>query len=150
MSSWTSASGSGGRSADAGLLVIRLGVGVSMLALHGWGKITGGPELWAKVGTAMPDFGLGGLPVFWGFMAAMAESLGSTLLILGLFCRPAAAMLAFTMLVAALRHLGMPPGSANAGWGGASPALELMSVYLGLLLTGPGRLALVPAWRKRP
>lgn len=140
----------GGRAADAGLLVIRIGIGVSMLAFHGWAKITGGPERWAKIGTAMPDFGVGGFPVVWGFLAGLAESLGSVLLIFGVFFRPAAAMLAFTMMVAATRHLGMPAGAPNAGWSGASHALELLCVYVGLFLIGPGRLALWPSVRWAP
>jgi putative oxidoreductase len=127
---------------DAGLFAVRLGVGLSLLAFHGWGKITGGPELWEKIGGNMANLGLAFAPTFWGFMAAFAESVCSALLIVGLFTRPAAAMLAFTMLVAMTRHLGLPAGEPGAGWNGASHALELFAVYLGLLLVGPGRFSL--------
>lgn len=128
---------------DAGLLIIRLGIGLSMLVFHGWGKITGGPELWGKVGGSMANLGLGFAPVFWGFMAAFAEAVCSALLIVGLFFRPAAAMLAFTMVVAVVVHLNMPADAQNAGWKGASHALELLVVYVGLLLAGSGRYALM-------
>ncbi|GJM45338.1 MAG: quinol oxidase [Gemmatimonadota bacterium] len=128
---------------DLGLLIVRLGVGLSMAILHGWGKITGGPELWAKIGGAMGNLGLAFAPAFWGFLAAFAEFGGSILLILGVFFRPAAAMLAFTMLVAAGHHLSLPAGEPGAGWNAASHALELLAVYLGLLLTGPGRHTLL-------
>jgi putative oxidoreductase len=37
-------------------------------------------------------------------MAAVSESVGGLLLILGLFFRPSAALILFTMLVAATRH----------------------------------------------
>lgn len=127
---------------DLGLLILRVGVGLSMLIFHGWDKITGGTEMWAKVGGGMGSLGLDFWPTFWGFLAAIAESGASVLLILGLFMRPAAGMLAFTMFVAVLVHLGMPPESPSAGWKGASHALELMVVYLALLFTGPGRFAL--------
>jgi putative oxidoreductase len=129
---------------DVGLLVLRLGVGLSMAIFHGWGKITGGAEAWARIGGAMPSFGVDGIAVVWGFLAAFAEFGGSLLLVLGILFRPAAAMLAFTMLIAVNVHLGMPAENPNAGWNGASHALELFCVYLTLLLTGPGKLALRP------
>jgi putative oxidoreductase len=133
---------------DLGLLILRLGIGIIMLTLHGWGKITGGPELWAKLGGGMQNLGIRFLPVFWGLLAALSESLGSVLLVLGLFFRPAAAALAFTMFVAALFHLNLPAGAPNAGWDGASHALELMTVYVALALLGPGKYSLAPRWKR--
>lgn len=127
---------------DLGLLLLRVGIGVSMLALHGWGKISGGPEVWERVGGNMSHLGITAFPVVWGFLAAFSEFVGSILLILGLFFRPAALLLAFTMLVASLRHLSLPEGQPGSGWMGASHALELMTVYLALFLTGAGKLAL--------
>lgn len=127
---------------DLGLLVVRLGVGVSMLAFHGWGKITGGPELWERIGDAMGNLGIHFFPVVWGFLAAVAESGCSMLLILGVLTRPAAAMLAVTMLVAILRHLNLPAEEAASGWKGASHAIELFAVYVGLFLAGPGMFSL--------
>jgi len=126
---------------DFGLLVIRLGVGASMFIFHGYGKMTGGPELWGGVGTAMDNVGIHFAPVAWGFLAAFAESVGSILLVLGPLFRTATLLLAFNMFVAVMKHLNMPDGSPNAGWEGASHALELLAVYLGLFFTGPGKLA---------
>jgi putative oxidoreductase len=125
---------------NLGLLLIRLGVGLSMMLFHGYGKISGGPETWEKVGANMATLGLDFLPVFWGFMAAFAEFFGSFFLVLGVLFRPAAALLAFTMLVAVVRHMSLPPEAAGAGWSGASHALELLAVYVGLLAAGPGKL----------
>jgi len=125
---------------NLGLLFIRLGVGFSMLLFHGYGKISGGPETWEKLGANMGTLGLDFFPVFWGFMAAFAEFFGSLFLILGILFRPAAALLAITMLVAVTRHLSLPPDAAGAGWSGASHALELLAVYVGLLAAGPGKL----------
>ena len=34
---------------DVGLLLIRLGIGFSIMAFHGYDKIMGGPQLWAGV-----------------------------------------------------------------------------------------------------
>lgn len=133
-----------------GILVVRIGIGLSMLIFHGWDKLTGGPETWRRLGGAMANLGLDFAPVMWGFLAATAESIGSALLVLGLLFRPAAAMLAFTMFVAAIRHLSIPAGEPGAGFSGASHALELLSVYVALLLTGPGRFTLWPRPRSHP
>ena len=139
--------GAGRATGDLGLLLIRLGIGTSLLVFHGYGKIAGGPDRWVKLGGEMQHLGISFLPVFWGFMAGFSESFCSILLILGLFFRPAAGLLAFTMLVASLRHLNLPAGAVNAGWSGASHALELLAVYLGLLLIGPGRFTVSPGRR---
>ena len=132
---------------DLALLAIRLGVGLSMFLFHGWGKITGGPELWTRIGTSMQNLGITFLPTMWGFFAAFSESFCSILLILGILFRPAAALLAFTMLVATTRHLGLPADEPSAGWKGASHALELLSVYVGLWLAGSGRYSVVRSAR---
>jgi uncharacterized membrane protein YphA (DoxX/SURF4 family) len=50
-------------------------------------------------------------------------------------------MLAFNMFVAAMMHLNLPADNPASGWSGASHALELMVVFLGLFFTGPGRFA---------
>jgi len=68
---------------DFGLLLIRVGIGTITLVFHGYGKITGGPELWAGIGGAMGNLGIGGAPALWGFMAAFAEFACSILIILG-------------------------------------------------------------------
>ncbi|MBD3334926.1 MAG: DoxX family membrane protein [Candidatus Eisenbacteria bacterium] len=122
-----------------GLLVLRLGVGFSMAAFHGYRKLMGGPELWTGLGGYMENLGIGFLPVFWGFMAMFAEFFGSLALMLGFFFRPAALLLTATMFVAVTRHLNLPPEADGAGWRGASHALELGAVFLGLFLAGPGK-----------
>ena len=117
---------------DAGLLVLRLGIGLAFLA-HGVPKILGGPETWQGLGRAMAVFGIGFAPTFWGFMAAFAEAFGALSLLLGLLLRPFAALMFFTMAVAAAMHLGRGDGFA-----GASHALELAVVFLALLISGGG------------
>ena len=124
---------------DLGLLVVRIGIGLSMLIFHGLDKIKGGPELWTKLGGDMSVVGINFLPIFWGFMAGFSEFFCSFLLILGIFFRPAAFLLAMTMLVAVIYHLNIPEGNPGAGWSGASHALEFMTIYIALILTGPGK-----------
>jgi len=124
---------------DIGLIILRLGIGASMLIFHGYGKIMGGRAVWEKLGASMNIVGIDFLPVFWGFMAAFSESVCSALIILGILFRPAALLLAFTMFIAVVKHLTMLPGTSGAGWSGASHAIELFVVYLGLFFLGPGR-----------
>jgi putative oxidoreductase len=115
-----------------GLLILRIGIGI-MFILHGWPKITGGPERWEKLGGAMSNLGITQFPVFWGFMAAFAETAGGLLLALGLFFYPACILLLFTMIVAAVMHI-----SKGDGLGGWSQPIELATVVFSLLVTGAG------------
>lgn len=124
---------------DIGLVIIRLGLGASMLIFHGYGKITGGTALWEKIGSSMQVIGIDFLPIAWGFMAAFSESICAVLIMIGVLFRPAALLLAFTMLIAILKHVTLPGGAAGAGWSGASHAIELLVIYVGLFFIGPGR-----------
>lgn len=121
---------------DIGLLILRIGLGC-MFLFHGFPKLFGGPEKWERLGGAMAAFGITFIPAFWGFMAAISESLGGICLILGLFLRPACILLAITMLVATISHL-----SRGDGLGGASHAIEVGIVFLSLILIGPGKYSL--------
>lgn len=115
------------------LLLIRVGLGIMMI-MHGYPKLTGGIDKWEKIGGAMSELGIDFLPVFWGFMASFAEAIGGMFLVLGLFFRPATLLLLMTMIVAALKHI-------NGGDGimGASHAIELAVVFIGLFILGPGK-----------
>jgi putative oxidoreductase len=128
-----------------GLLLLRLGIGGSMIAFHGYGKLVGGPEVWEKIGSNMHYLGIDMMPMVWGLMAALAEFLGSLLIMFGVLFRPAALALAFTMAVAVCRHLSLPAGMAGAGWSAASHAMELFFVYVALFLIGPGKYR-IPRW----
>lgn len=122
---------------DLGLLVIRLILGLGYIFVHGAPKLFGGPESWAKVGSAVSYLGINFAYTFWGLMAACAEFFGGILLLLGLFFRPAAVFLIITMLVAANR------GYAAAGTlGSIAYPLEMGITILGLLLIGPGKYSL--------
>jgi len=134
---------------DIGLLIARVGIGLSMALLHGYGKLTGGPETWERIGGQMQNFGIDFLPAFWGFMAMFSEFFCSILLILGVLFRPAATLLAITMFVAAVRHLSLPPDAEGAGFAGASHALEFLTVFVALFFTGPGRLTIAALLKKK-
>ena len=124
-----------GKSLDAGLLVLRLGLG-GMFIAHGWPKLAGGAAKWAKVGKAMGYLGIDVWPTMWGFLAAMSETLGGLLFAVGFLFRPATAMMLATMVVATTMHIG------NDGFMGASHAIEMGIVFAAMLLVGPGAFAL--------
>ncbi|GGC23123.1 quinol oxidase [Parapedobacter defluvii] len=118
---------------NTGILLVRIGLGV-MFIMHGYPKLLGGPKLWEGVGSAMGEVGITFLPLVWGLLAALAETLGGIFFLIGLFFRPVALIMAFTMLVASLHHLG-----AGDGLKGASHAIEIGIVFLGFAFIGPGK-----------
>lgn len=124
---------------DLGLLILRLGGGINMALFHGWGKISAGPEMWAKLGASMPSFGLGFEAALWGFAAAFSEFVCALLVILGVQFRFACAMLVATMAVAVSKHVQMSPLLPNSGWSGASHALVYLTIFAGLFFVGPGK-----------
>lgn len=122
---------------DIGTLILRLGVGITFILVHGLPKIVGGPQLWAKVGSTMTKAGIPFAPEFWGFMASASEFVGGILLIIGLYTRPAAAFMAFTMFVATAHHL-----SAHDPWGTVANPLRMMVVFIALIFWGAGKYSI--------
>lgn len=122
-----------GKYTNFGLLLMRVGLG-TMMIMHGYPKLAGGPEMWEKIGGAAANIGIHSYPVFWGFMSGTAEGLGGLLLILGLAFRPACLFLLFNMVVASINHLTKGDSILMA-----SHAIELGCVFLGLFFIGPGR-----------
>jgi len=119
-----------------GLLIMRLGLGI-MFIYHGYPKITGGLKMWEGVGQATGYLGIHFLPVMWGLLAALAETVGGVLLILGLCFRLACLVLIIDMLVAIVFHLHQ--SGDMGGVMGAAQAIEMAVVFAGLLFVGPGK-----------
>ena len=112
---------------------MRVGLGI-MFMFNGYPKLLGGPDNWAAVGNAMKHTGVTFFPVGWGFLAAVTETFGGFLIVLGLAFRPASLLLCITMIVASTMHL-----KSGDGLNGASHAIEAAVVFFGLLFVGPGR-----------
>ena len=121
-----------GRYNNAGLFIMRVGLGVMMI-IHGRPKVTGGPEKWHALGESMSHLHINFAYTFWGFMCAITEAVGGLFLILGLWFRVVALLLVFNFVVAAASHLA---GGGNIKE--ASHALELLFVFAGLVFLGPG------------
>ena len=116
-----------------GLLIIRIGLGL-MFIYHGFPKLAGGEKGWEDIGSATKYAGITFLPVFWGLMAAVVETFGGFMLILGLAFRPVCLLLIINLSVAVLYHFGQGQGLT-----GASHAIEDAVMFAGLLFVGPGK-----------
>ena len=120
---------------DLGKLVLRLVLGLSML-LHGIAKISGG------VAGIVGMVEKAGLPGAFGYLVYVGEVLAPLLLIVGLWTRPAALIIAINMVVAiGLAHMGdLFTLGKQGGW-----ALELQGMFLfgalAIALLGAGRFS---------
>ncbi len=127
-----------GKYRDAGLLILRLGLGVAFM-IHGVPKLAGGMKMWSAIGEAMGNVGIHQWPAFWGFMAGATEGIGGMLLLLGAFYRPVCLLLTFNMIVATL-HMSHDPKTRNFNTGYSHP-LKMAVVFFSLAFIGPGRFS---------
>lgn len=123
---------------DTGMLLLRLGFGLGFLFYHGWRKLTGGPEAWARVGGAVSHLGIDFGHTAFGFIAAVAESVGGVCIAAGFLFRPAAVLIALTMLMATTQHI-------VTGQGTPGHAFKNLWVAVGIAMIGPGRYS-VDSW----
>lgn len=121
---------------DLGLLIIRLFSGLLMFGF-GLNKFMGGTATFKAVGSALQNLGLNLGDTFFlvmGVAASLTELLGGLLVAIGLFFRPALALLLVVMGVAVItmfsRH------GFNVGELGKP--LIYFGIYLGLFFSGPG------------
>lgn len=121
------------RNQNIGLLILRLSIGF-MLLLHGISKVADGLSGLKGMLAGM------GMPEFFAYGALVGEVVAPVLLIIGLLTRPAAAVVAFNMLVAvAMAHsaaiFSLTP---MGGW-----AIELPMLFffpaVALIFTGGGK-----------
>ncbi len=119
-------------STDAGLLVLRLGLGLSLFLRHGLEKLTG----YSHMVTHFPDpIGVG--PHLGLAYALFSDGVCSLLVILGLGTRWAAAVIIFNLLVvfAFVHQMNFRDGHVEA-------VILYIVGYLAILTCGPGRLSL--------
>lgn len=128
-------------------LALRIPVGI-ILAAHGAQKLFGMFGGYGLAGTGQWMDSIGIHPGYlMALLAGSAEFFGGLALLLGLLVRPAAAVVAFTMLVAIVSvHLGHGLFMANNGY---EYALTLLAVTLALMLSGAGRLSVDAALAAR-
>ncbi|MEP6874518.1 MAG: DoxX family protein [Burkholderiales bacterium] len=126
-------------SAQAGWapLALRMPVGIILLA-HGGQKLFGLFGGYGLAGTGQFMDSIGIHPgVLMALLAGSAEFFGGLALLFGLLVRPAAAVVAFTMVVAILSvHISHGLFMTNNGY---EYALALLAVAVALVLSGAGR-----------
>ena len=120
---------------DWGLLLFRLGFAALLIGLHGWTRLIRAFNF-AVHGTAWTFVGvverLGfPFPSVFAVLSALSESVAVAFIALGIFTRPAAAIVAFNMAVAFYNE-------AAKGDPFEVPALYLLCA-LAILVLGPGR-----------
>jgi putative oxidoreductase len=121
-------------------LALRLPVGIIFMA-HGGQKLFGWFGGYGLEGTGQWMASIGIEPgVLMAFLAGSAELVGGLFILLGLLTRPAAVLLAFTMIIAiASVHISNGLFMANNGY---EFALALLAASVSLALSGSGKVAL--------
>lgn len=127
---------------DLGILIFRIGIGITFI-LHGYPKLTGGEEVWTKVGSAVSYIGIDFYPAFWGLMAALTEVFGGIFLVTGILFKPALAGLIFTMTVATVMKI-----SKGLEFKEYAHSLELGIVLLSFFFIGAGRYKFQLSFKK--
>lgn len=126
--------------AGFGITILRIVAGITFAA-HGSQKLFGWFGGYGLAGVAQWMESIGLAPGYlMALMAGSAEFFGGLALIVGLLVRPAAAVLAVTMLVAIFTvHLVNGFFMANNGY---EFALALLAVSVALLIEGAGKASL--------
>lgn len=118
------------QSTDLALLILRVWLGLSMLLLHGWGKLVNLINGTSK----FPDLlGLGQTPTL--ILVVFAEVVCAALLVAGIYTRFCALLLAITMGVAYF----IAHGAKLSGPGNGELAFIFLAGFVALLLAGGGR-----------
>ncbi|MDD8060810.1 MULTISPECIES: DoxX family protein [Shewanella] len=133
--------------AGVNTLALRVPVGIIFMA-HGAQKLFGWFGGYGLEGTGQWMASIGMEPgVLMAFMAGSAEFFGGLFILLGLLTRPAAVVLAFTMVIAiASVHLSNGLFMSNNGY---EFALALLAASVSLALSGSGKVALDNALTRR-
>lgn len=114
-----------------GILVLRLGLGISML-YHGYLKFLSGAAGLYKVGAMLAPLGVPGYYEFFGALAAICEFLGGILVVFGLFTRLGAFLLAGVLLTATILHL-------DAGFSSWDYPSQMAFAAVSIFFMGGGR-----------
>ncbi len=118
------------QSTDFALLILRVWLGLSMLLLHGWGKLVNLINGTSK----FPDLlGLGQTPTL--ILVVFAEVVCAALLVAGIYTRFCALLLAITMGVAYF----IAHGAKLSGPGNGELAFIFLAGFVALVVAGGGR-----------
>lgn len=115
-------------SINLGLLIIRVFAGITLAFAHGLGKL---PPSVGLINTVRAlDFPA---PEIFAWAAGLSEFLGGIFVAMGLFTRPSAFLIAFTMTVASFGQHADDPFAIK------EKALLFLAISIMLLITGSGK-----------
>ncbi len=120
---------------NVGILILRVGAGYFLFFNHGIDKLMDGPEKWEKIGAlGMGAIGISFGHLFFGFLAAVSESILCLCVSFGFLTRISSFLVSMTMLVAGIFHIGR----------GESPesAFLYLSIYMAIFAVGAGSFSL--------
>ncbi len=128
--------GSGTRWDDLGKLILRVTV-AGLLIFHGISKLKAG------IGWMAGPLGAAHLPFALGYGVYVAEVLAPVLLVLGIFTRPAAVIIAFDLFMAMTLVVNRRVFTINERGGGLGGEVELffMLTAVAIAFLGSGRYA---------
>ena len=137
--------GGGSKQSDLGLAVFRAVVGLMLAFGHGWGKLP--PDGLKKFAGVLASLNVPA-PTASAWAALFAELAGGVMLAVGLLTRPAAFLIAVTMLVAMFTAHADHPIVSRGGPSKELALLYCMAAVL-FLFTGSGRYGVDPMLRQR-
>ena len=121
---------------------------------HGLGKLQD-PDTFSNSVVAVYFPFLPGSPYFWTYASATIEVVGSACIFFGVFVRPAALLLAATMVNAIYFHFrafGLQNFPLDPDSGGSytfEPSMAFLGITLCIGLVGPGRFSLTKRWETK-
>jgi putative oxidoreductase len=121
-----------------GWTLVRATFGLMLSLAHGLPKARGDMSRFAE-GVANLGFPF---PTFFAWCATLTELVGGVLIAVGLLTRPAAALAAFTMLVATFRHRADPFSIMEK-------PLLFLTVFVAVMLVGGGPWSLDARLRRK-
>lgn len=116
---------------DFGYLILRIAIGIVFI-VQGWGKIT-------HIEMVVGFFGQIGFSAWLAYFVAYAEFIGGAALVLGLFTRAAAVLIAIIMAVAVKVLFAQGFSLANGGY---EYPFMLMCTAIAIALFGAGKYSL--------
>jgi putative oxidoreductase len=120
------------KSANIGLLLLRVCAGLTMAFGHGLGKL---PPSDGFIGMIQGKMGLP-LPTLMAWLAGLGEFLGGLFMAIGIMTRPSALFMAAVMFMAVFNfHLADPFAAKEKG-------LLFFIIGLTVVFTGPGKFSL--------
>ena len=132
------------KAVDLGLLIIRLGIGGSVLVFRALGNLVGGSTVWAQNGAFIFETGINVSPELVGLTMAAIETIGALMVISGALFRTGTVLLILTIVPSLIYQMNSASSTVFSGLESSFVSVLLATVLLGLAVSGPGSIAMHP------